>query len=238
MIASPADANTPGGPADIHTIEGARWGMIVDSEKCVRARACMMACKVENNTPPGVDYNVTAEEARGIEPDMHHRYIFRPCNHCEYPPCTAVCPTSATYKREEDGIVVIDYDLCIGCRYCIAACPYCARSFDYGHFYHDPPAEFEKMPSPEYKENRVREGHAPPINVTRKCSFCLHRISEGLAPACASACPYNVIHFGDLNDPDAKCLIHGESMREMLRTRSSFRIKEEIGTEPSVFYLT
>lgn len=235
--AAEAAADTPG-PGTITTKPGARWGMIIDSEKCVRARACMMACKVENNTPPGVDYNVTVEEEKGIYPDVHHRYIFRPCNHCEYPSCTYVCPTQATFKREEDGIVVIDYDKCIGCRYCIAACPYCARSFDYGHYFNHPPAEFEKMPSPEYKQNRVREGVRPPVNSTRKCSFCLHRISEGLAPACATSCPQDVIHFGDLNDPDAKCWIHGESMRELLRTRSSFRIKEELGNEPNVFYLT
>ncbi len=240
-VVAPVDAASTGGPGALDTgKENARWGMIVDSEKCVRARACMMACKIENNTPPGVDYNVTVEEEEGIDEDLHSRYIFRPCNHCEHPPCCKVCPTGASIKRHQDGIVAIDYELCIGCRYCIAACPYCARSFDYGHHFGDPgpPLPFESAESPEYRENRVREGNKPPVNCTRKCSFCMHRIIEGLAPACATACPYNVIHFGDLNDPEGKCLIHGESLRELLRSRSSFRIKEELGTEPSVFYLT
>ena len=214
-----------------------RWGMIVDLKKCVGCKACTVACKVENHTPPGVAYNVVLEEEVGEYPDVRRQFIFRPCMQCANSSCVKVCPTGATYHRE-DGIVAIDYDKCIGCRYCIAACPYGSRSFDYGEDYHETPTAFESQPSPEYGENRKREKGKSPSGNVRKCTFCLHRLKKGLSPACAETCMGRAIHFGNLNDPEGRCLVHGEKLQRLLSTRSHMRLKEELGNEPSVYYLT
>lgn len=214
-----------------------RWGMIIDLRRCVGCRACAVACKAENHTPPGVAYNVVLEEEVGEYPNVTRRFLPRPCMQCANSTCTEVCPTGATYHRT-DGIVAIDYDKCIGCRYCIAACPYGARSFDYGHNYAPDLTPHERQPSPEYGQNRLRrKGKSPDGNV-RKCTFCLHRLACGLNPACAETCIGRAIHFGNLNDPEAKCAVHGEKLRELLATRSHMRLKEELGNEPSVYYLT
>lgn len=211
-----------------------RWGMIIDLRRCVGCRACTVACKAENHTPPGVAYTVVMEEEVGEYPDVTRRFLPRPCMQCANSSCTQVCPTGATYHRP-DGIVAIDYDACIGCRYCIAACPYGARSFDYGESYGTP---HEERPSPEYGENRPRRPGASPEGNVRKCTFCLHRLVNGLNPACAETCIGHAIHFGNLNDPEGRCTVHGEKLRELLATRSSMRLKEELGNDPAVHYLT
>ncbi|RMG41135.1 MAG: 4Fe-4S dicluster domain-containing protein, partial [Planctomycetota bacterium] len=113
---------------------GKRYGMVIDLQKCIGCNTCAVACKAENHTPPGVSYMVVLEEEIGEYPNVRRRFIPRPCMQCEKPSCTMVCPTAATYTRD-DGVTVIDYDKCIGCRYCITACPYGARSFDFGHDY-------------------------------------------------------------------------------------------------------
>ena len=156
---------------------------------------------------------------------------------CANSSCSQVCPTGATYHRE-DGIVAIDYDKCIGCRYCIEACPYGARSFDYGENYSADPTPYDKQPSPEYGEHRKRAPGRSPEGTVRKCTFCLHRITKGLAPSCASTCIGHAIHFGNLNDPEGSCLAHGEKLRDLLAHRPHKRLKEELGNEPSVYYLT
>ncbi|RMD86010.1 MAG: 4Fe-4S dicluster domain-containing protein [Candidatus Dadabacteria bacterium] len=214
-----------------------RWGMLVDLKKCVGCRACMAACKAENHTPPGVSYNLVMEEEIGSYPNVRREFTFRPCMQCAKSSCTKVCPTGATYHRP-DGVVVINYDQCIGCRYCIEACPYGARSFDYGHDYYAEPTPYDKQPSPEYGENRVRKHNTSPIGNVRKCTFCIHRVKKGLAPACAETCIGRAIHFGNLKDPEARCLVHGEKLQELLATRHHIRLKEELGNEPAVYYLT
>ena len=219
------------------TKSAVRWGMLVDLRKCVGCHACTVACKVENHTPPGVAYSVVMEEEVGEYPDVRRRFVFRPCMQCANSSCSKVCPTGATYHRP-DGIVAVDYDKCIGCRYCIAACPYGARSFDYGHNYNETPTPYEEQPSPEYGLNRKREGQQSPVGTVRKCTFCLHRLTKGLNPACAETCIGHAIHFGNLNDPEGRCLVHGEKLRELLATRNHQRLKEELGNEPSVYYLT
>ena len=229
------------------------WGMIVDLKRCVGCRGCMAACKAENHTPPGVAYNMVLEEEVGVYPYVRRKFTFVPCQHCRKSACTLVCPTKATYHRD-DGIVVVDYDRCIGCRYCVAACPYGARSFDYGHNYHDNfdgsgashaylefkgnMTPYETQSSPEYGEERERRPKKSPIGNVRKCSFCLHRVKRGLPPACSATCMGRAIHFGDLNDPEARCIVHGEKLQELLVTRGHMRLKEELGNEPSVYYLT
>jgi len=164
-------------------------------------------------------------------------FMTKPCFHCEEPPCVPVCPVGATYKRPSDGIVVVDYDRCIGCRYCIAACPYGARSFDFGEDYELLPAAGETV-SPEYKQYRVRTPEGSPVGNVRKCTFCLHLQDEqgeydrdaGRWPACAKTCPGHAIHFGDLADPES-------DVSRLLQERNAVRLKEELGTEPSVYYL-
>ncbi len=214
-----------------------RWGMIIDLKRCIGCKACTVACKAENHTPPGVAYNVVMEEEVGEYPYVTRRFLPRPCMQCANSSCTQVCPTGATYHRP-DGIVAVDYDKCIGCRYCIAACPYGARSFDYGETYEKDLNPHERQPSPEYGEYRRRDPKKSPSGNVRKCTFCLHRLANGLNPACAETCIGRAIHFGNLADPEAKCTLHGETLRELLATRSHMRLKEELGNDPAVHYLT
>jgi Fe-S-cluster-containing dehydrogenase component len=217
-----------------------RFGMVIDTRRCVGCRACMVACKEENKTPPGVFYTVVFDQL--IEPRIQDKPLFmtKPCFHCDDPPCIGVCPVSATFKREQDGIVVVDYDRCIGCRYCMTACPYSARWFDFGENY---PAVAEgtpyaSEPSPEYGQFRHRKEGTPPIGNVRKCHFCLHlqdeegryNKAEGRWPACAKTCTGHAIFFGDFLDPDS-------DVSQMLQERTAVRLKEELGTEPNVFYL-
>ncbi|NOZ22507.1 MAG: 4Fe-4S dicluster domain-containing protein [Planctomycetes bacterium] len=218
-----------------------RYGMVIDLKKCVGCKACVAACKAENHTPPGVAYNVVMEWEEGEYPTVRRRFLSRPCMQCKFSSCVKVCPTGATYHRE-DGIVAINYDKCIGCRYCITACPYGARCFDYGYNYHDKkglpgdklqaaePTQYEATPSPEWGQNRVRRRRTSPIGNVRKCSFCLHRVKKGLLPACAATCIGRAIHFGNLNDPNGE-------LRQLIAKRGHMRLKEHLGNEPSVYYL-
>ena len=216
-----------------------RYGMVIDTRRCVGCKACMAACKIENKTPPGVYYTVVVEDTRDSEFDRP-LFMTKPCFHCENPPCTKVCPVSATFKREQDGIVVVDYDRCIGCRYCITACPYGARYFDFGENYGitEPDGAWAQVPSPEYGQYRVRKEDSSPIGNVRKCTFCLHlqdadgkySKEEGRWPACAKTCTGHAIHFGDFMDPDSE-------VSRLLRERQAIRLKEELGTEPNVYYL-
>ena len=166
------------------------WGLVIDLAKCVGCDSCTVACKAENRTPPGVTYNVVLEQETGAYPNVRIEAIPRPCMQCENPACVSVCPVSATY-RGDDGIVVIDADRCIGCKYCIAACPY---------------------------------------GTVRKCTFCAHRIAEGEAPACCETCIGDARYFGDLNDPSSK-------VAQLVASPRAFRLREELGTNPSVYYL-
>lgn len=217
-----------------------RYGMVIDTRRCVGCKACVVACKAENKTPPGVSYTVVVEEVLGNRPDDKPVFMTKPCFHCEQPPCVNVCPVSATYKRSQDGIVVIDYDRCIGCRYCITACPYGARSFDFGENYPSVAAAtpYAAVPSPEYQQFRVREKDKSPVGNVRKCTFCVHLQdaegrydkTAGRWPACAKTCTGNAIIFGDFNNPES-------DVSRLLSERQAVRLKEELGTEPNVYYL-
>ncbi|OFY64522.1 MAG: hypothetical protein A3H98_08370 [Bacteroidetes bacterium RIFCSPLOWO2_02_FULL_36_8] len=223
--------------------KGAGWGFIIDLQRCVACKACVIACKNENKTPPGVAYNMFIEEEHGEFPNTFSNYFTRPCMHCEKSSCSMVCPVSATYHRE-DGIVVVDYNKCIGCRYCIASCPYGARSFDYGHNYiADPNNPYNLIPSGEYNGKfGLRKDGGSPIGNVRKCMLCLHLQDEKgeytEPPACSRTCMGKAIHFGDLKDPNGKCLVHGENLHELIARRNHHRLKEELGNEPNVYYLT
>jgi len=222
--------------------EQRRWVMVIDLRKCVGCSACTIACIAENKLPPGVVYRPVMEEEIGSFPNVTRRFLPRPCMQCDNPPCVPVCPVSATYKNA-DGVVVIDYDECIGCRYCITACPYAARTFDFGNTYTQgtPVAEglivgreraddYERIPSFEYGEAWPRERETSPIGNTRKCQFCLHRLNVGMLPACVTTCIGRATYFGDANDPDSL-------VSELISRSNVMRLKEELGTQPRVYYL-
>jgi molybdopterin-containing oxidoreductase family iron-sulfur binding subunit len=237
--APPAKAAMPEGGIP-RTRRKYRYGMVIDTRRCVGCKACMVACKAENKTPPGVSYTVVVEQAVADRFDDKPIFMTKPCFHCENPPCVDVCPVSATFKRAQDGIVVIDYDRCIGCRYCITGCPYGARYFDFGENYAPVAADtaYARVPSPEYGQFRKRLPEASPVGNVRKCTFCLHlqdangRYDKGAGrwPACAKTCTGHAIFFGDFNDPESE-------VSKLVRERQPVRLKEELGTEPNVHYL-
>jgi molybdopterin-containing oxidoreductase family iron-sulfur binding subunit len=161
---------------------------------------------------------------------------------CEEPPCVPVCPVNATYPNEE-GIVVIDYDQCIGCRYCVTACPYGARTFDFGQTYTEGTSNnftillgqaeagaYERTGTYEYGEMRERRGEESPIGNVRKCHFCLHRLAEGMLPSCVTTCIGRATYFGDASDSDSL-------VAELIAQPNVMRLKEELGTKPRVYYL-
>ncbi|MCF8107747.1 MAG: 4Fe-4S dicluster domain-containing protein [Desulfohalobiaceae bacterium] len=211
-----------------------RWIMVIDQQKCIGCYACNMSCNAENNLPPGVVYRPVPREEVGTYPHVGKIFTPRPCMQCDNPPCTPVCPVTATWKRE-DGVVMVDYNICIGCRNCIAACPYNARTADFGEFYGRPTPEimaYEQRPNFEYGKEWVRDPdtHESPIGNARKCHFCLHRLHEGMLPACVTTCLGGATYFGDANDPDSL-------VRELIASPRVHRLKEHLGTEPTVYYL-
>lgn len=212
-----------------------KWVMVIDLQKCIGCKACTVACNTENNLPPGVLYRPVMEEERGTFPHVRRTFIPRPCMHCDNPPCVEVCPVKATTKRP-DGIVDMDYSVCIGCRNCMAACPYGARTFDFGDFHGRGTPEimaYETRPVMEYgKEwNRSPKTNSSPVGNVRKCHFCLHRLHAGMLPSCVTTCLGAGVFFGDLNNK-------ASLVSELLGSkRNTMRLKEELGTKPSVFYL-
>ena len=213
-------------------IEQRRWIMVIDQEKCVGCSACTIACVAENHLPPGVVYRPVIDEEIGEYPNVRRRFLPRPCMQCAEPPCVPVCPVDATYKRP-DGVVEIDYKRCIGCRYCVPACPYGARTFDFGGNYSDDTpakASYELIPSPEYGKNWKREGERSPIGNVRKCQFCVHRTEAGMLPACVTTCIGHATYFGDKNDENSL-------VSELIGSPRVMRLLEELGTEPGVYYL-
>jgi len=217
-------------------IDQRKWMMVIDLRKCIGCSACTIACKAENHLPPGVVYRPVIEEEVGEYPNVTRNFLPRPCMQCDDPPCTSVCPVDATWKRD-DGIVVIDYERCIGCRYCLSACPYSARYFDFGDFYTDDTPEkqaYEEAASPEYGKRWDREDKASPVGNARKCHFCIHRLDVGMLPACVTTCIGGATYFGDKNDPESLVI---ELISRGTTSGKPMRLKEELGTDPKVYYL-
>ncbi len=202
--------------------------MLVDLKRCIGCHTCAVACKQENNLPNKIWWNrvltVGGQEMdtpQGIFPNVKMQYMTLSCQHCENPACVKACPVGATYKREEDGIVMQDYDRCIGCRYCMVACPYTGvRQFNWQKPQYELDFAVGGIPIPAHQ-----------YNVVEKCTFCYQRLAQGMEPACIEVCPGRARIFGDLNDPDSE-------VSNLLKHRSHFQLLAEKGTKPSVYFLT
>jgi molybdopterin-containing oxidoreductase family iron-sulfur binding subunit len=206
-----------------------KYGFVIDLKKCIGCDACTVACKAENKTPPGVTYCWVVKDELGKYPNVREKFTPMLCHQCDIPPCVQVCPVKATYKMD-NGIVVIDYERCIGCRYCLTACPYGARYSDFGRDLDGEKQPNESAPTFEYGIERTREKMKSPIGNARKCHWCYHRIKVGMEPACVEACLGKARFFGDLNDPTS-------SVSQMIVKGKANRLREELGTEPSLYYL-
>ncbi len=203
----------------------ARYGMVFDLRRCIGCNACVVACKQENTLPDGVFFTRTLSEEYGVFPAAKRVYIPTLCNHCEDAPCEKVCPSGATYTRD-DGIVMVDNDKCIGCNSCAVACPYDQRSvmhkelFEGGLFGDGQQTAFEQQ----------GYGRFTPGTVT-KCDFCSERVDSGLDPACVVTCPTDARIFGDLDDPESKA-------SRLIEERGARQPLPEKKTRPKVFYVS
>lgn len=195
--------------------------MVIDLAACNACNTCTVTCKVKNGTPPGVHWRRVLEDEVGVYPSVRRLFLPLACMHCGTPPCETTCPTGATQKRE-DGIVTIDYDLCVGCQACVVACPYGVR-----FFHEDRRSYFADRGSPV---PWPLEGQALPEGVVSKCDLCLDRVLDGRQPACVENCPTSALHFGDLGDPrSGVCLL--------IAARKGRQLFREKGTDPSVYYV-
>jgi Fe-S-cluster-containing dehydrogenase component len=199
-----------------------RYGMVIDLQKCVGCNACSIACRQEHGTPSGILWSRVLIKETGKLPTT--RFEFQPllCMHCDNPPCETVCPTGATQKLE-NGIVVVDQDKCIGCRYCMTACPYSARYFNYTQ----PNSYFPGQDQTAYEAAKFSEHTAGTVE---KCNFCVDRVEAGLDPACVMACPAKARYFGDLDDPNSE-------VSRLIATGNGYQLEPGLGTNPSVYYL-
>ncbi len=204
-----------------------RWVMVIDLAKCDGCKECTQACNTMHFVPPGQEW-IRVFENRDNK--VAGAYWFpRPCMQCDNTPCAKVCPVGATIKRE-DGIVLIDQERCIGCRYCIAACPYGSRFFNWG----EPPHTPEEL-AHTYS---IEMNYPHRKGVVEKCIFCPTLTREGKLPACASACRMNAIYFGDqLEDVVRNHAGETVSFTQLIREKGGFRYMEDLGTEPRVWYL-
>jgi molybdopterin-containing oxidoreductase family iron-sulfur binding subunit len=199
-----------------------------DQQNCTK---CVDACHLYHNVPEIDDpkeeikwiwkdsfhHAFHEQDHRFLEEELQHSSVLLLCNHCDEPPCTQVCPTQATWKRASDGIVMMDWHRCIGCRYCVVACPYGSRSFNWSD-----PRQYLKDIDPVFP-TRMK-------GVVEKCTFCDERLARGQMPACVEACTPGAMFFGDLNES-------GTEIRKILRDRFTIRRKPGLGTEPQVYYL-
>lgn len=205
-----------------------RYGMAIDLKRCLGCHACATACRLANNLPSGVWWNVvytdggeTMDTASGTFPDnLHMQHYPTACQQCDNPPCVEVCPAGATWKDEETGIVMQDSAICIGCESCDSACPYGVRRLIKGE--------------PKWAIDHALGYQSAPLhqaNTMGKCVFCKNLLDEGQLPKCISACVGHARIFGDLDDPESDISKLIASNREVIR------LQEEVGTEPKVLYV-
>ncbi len=222
-----------------------RWGMVIDLDRCTACGACMAACHQENNlTASGPGETIAGRgfhwieilpETLETETGTKISFLPKPCVQCDNPPCVRVCPVHATYLSDE-GIVAQIYERCIGCRYCMAACPYNAKVFNW----------YEPMWPGETRTKANPDVSLRPKGVVEKCTFCHHRILRAqdaaraedvelrdgdVTTACAESCPAKAIVFGDLDD-------RGSRVSELARSSRAFQLFEDLGTEPKLYYLS
>lgn len=208
-----------------------RWTMAADLERCVGCQTCTAACRHANATSPAVQWRKVLDIEAGSFPNVSRTFVPVGCQHCADPPCMHVCPTTATRQRP-DGIVTIDYNICIGCAYCEVACPYQAR-----FLVHEPRFAYRTA-----LQNEIEREDKARLGVAQKCTFCSDRIDFGIengiapgadpraTPACVNSCIADALVFGDLDDPSS-------NVSRLLREQRHFRMHEELGTEPGFFYL-
>lgn len=190
-----------------------KWGMLIDLRRCTACKACTAGCVAEQKSPPGIIYRPVYEEENGRFPNVKRRFTPRPCLQCDDPPCVEACPNKgegkATWKSTKGvstGIVMINYEQCIGCGRCVVACPYKARGLDGNLFYTEgtPRIEdYDKAPSWEYSRKWPRQKFHLPAGTARKCHFCYHRLKVGMVPMCVSTCICRANFFGDLTDRES-----------------------------------
>ncbi len=216
-------------------LRASRWAMVVDLNQCAQqesgCKECIDACHRIHNVPQSSirAHNIEwiwKDSFESAFPSEHNEYqaaavkntpVPLLCNHCDNPPCVRVCPTQATWRREEDGIVMMDWHRCIGCRYCMAACPYGSRSFNWAD-----PRPYIAQQNPDFP-TRTK-------GVVEKCNFCDERLAKGELPACVEACPQRALLFGDLGDVNSQ-------VRRLLKSNYAIRRKPELGTQPEIFYI-
>jgi molybdopterin-containing oxidoreductase family iron-sulfur binding subunit len=215
----------------------ARWGMVIDLQKCIGCYNCVISCKQEHFLLPGVFWNRIVISEKGKYPVVTKQMYPVLCNHCKEAACVDVCPTGASTRRE-DGIVEIDYDKCVGCRYCLIACPYQNRTY-----LED--GEKEYWPGQGLTELELIGKELYPLKpgTVVKCNFCTERVDKGLknglkpgtdwdaTPACVNACPVKARYFGDLDDPNSELLT-------LIKEKKGFVLHPEYETDPSVYYVT
>ena len=202
-----------------------RLGYVIDMKNCIACHACAVACKVENNLPDGIwwarvltDGGASQETPAGEFPNLTMRNIEVNCQHCDNPACVKACPVGATYKDPDTGAVRQDYDKCIGCRMCMAACPYNARNFNW-----QTPV---RVTGANYGDAEVP---VRPKGVAEKCTLCRERTDRGEEPMCVVCCPAHARIFGDLDDPDSE-------ISQTILNRKAWTLLEGQGTRPSVHY--
>ncbi len=214
-----------------------RWGMVIDLRKCIGCYGCMVACKVEHFLPPGIFWNRVLIGERGTYPTVTKQIYPVICNHCAEAVCVEACPTGATSQRE-DGTVIIESEQCVGCRYCLIACPYQQRTY-----YADGNKEYFPGQGLTEFEEIGKELYPLEPGTVVKCNFCAERIDAGLknglkpgedreaTPACVITCPTNARVFGDLDNPTSE-------VSRLIKERRGFQLHPEFGTDPSVYYVT
>lgn len=210
-----------------------KLGMVIDLKRCFGCYACQLACKAENLTPPGVFFARCLKGEIGNYPTVTRQALPILCMQCDEPECEKVCPTQATIKQE-NGVVTIDKDKCIGCRYCVVACPYGARNFveEWKSYFPEgklpEPLEPTSNPFDEYAKEKWTSKYGK--GTIAKCDFCMHRIEKGLQPACVDVCPAKARFFGDLDDPESEVSL-------LIKKERGFQLNPELGTNPAVYYL-